>query len=243
LQDRYGPAASQVLRVYNGLDLAQFTYAAPVGRPQRTIAVGRLVEKKGFADLVTACAILRDRDLVVPCDIIGAGPLQAELQAQIERLGLLGQVVLRGPQPQYQVMAAVQKAAAFVAPCVIALDGNRDGLPTVLLEAMALGTPVVSTDVTGISEVVRHEQTGLLVGQHDPGTLANAIARLLADEQLRQLLAQRARALIEAEFNVHDNIGQLLEVFAAASAQRRKESLQKKGALRLRKFASRSTST
>nr|MBA2442459.1 glycosyltransferase [Rubrobacter sp.] len=96
-------------------------------------------------------------------------------------------------------------------------DGNRDGLPTVLLEAMALGTPCVSTDVTGIPEVLRDGETRLVAIQHDPVSLAAALERLLADAALRNRLAARARLLVEAEFDVERNAASLREVFGAST--------------------------
>jgi glycosyltransferase involved in cell wall biosynthesis len=99
---------------------------------------------------------------------------------------------------------------------VVGEDGNRDGLPTVLLEAMALGTPCISTDVTGIPEVLHHGETGLQVPQHDPIVLADALEKLLENEELRCRLAQKARALIEAEFDIERNAASLREIFAKA---------------------------
>ena len=110
----------------------------------------------------------------------------------------------------------LRDAAVFAAPCVVGADGNRDGLPTVLLEAMAVGTPCVATDVTGIPEVVQHEKTGLLTGQHDANGLAEALARLLDAADERVALARRARQLIEREFDVVPNSGRLREIFKHA---------------------------
>ena len=112
----------------------------------------------------------------------------------------------------------MQSAAVFAAPCVVGTDGNRDGLPTVLLEAMALGTPCVSTDVTGIPEVLRHCETGLMVRQHDPVALATALERLLDDAALRVRLATRARRLIEAEFDIPRNAARIRDIFAKAGS-------------------------
>jgi glycosyltransferase involved in cell wall biosynthesis len=213
LLQTYGPAAARVRRIYNGLDLTQFPYREPSDRPPIIVAVGRLVEKKGFADLVAACALLATRRRLFTCQIIGGGDLTPSLQAQVERLGLGDQVQLLGPLPQSEVIRHVQRASVMAAPCVVGRDGNRDGLPTVLLEAMALGTPCVSTDVTGIPEVVRPDETGLLVSQRDPQGLADALERLLADAALRGALAARARRLIEAEFDICQNAAQLRSVF------------------------------
>jgi len=217
LRETYGSAASHVLRVYNGLDLDQFLYEAPYNRPPRIVSVGRLIEKKGFADLIEACATLARRGCHFNCYIIGTGPLETDLRGQIERLNLQTRVELIGPRPQSEVFKYIQGAAVLVAPCVVGTDGNRDGLPTVLLEAMALGTPCVSTDVTGIPEVLHDGETGLFVPQHDPTALAAAIEQLLTDPILRVQLASRARRLIEAEFDIHRNSAHHRAIFQATA--------------------------
>jgi glycosyltransferase involved in cell wall biosynthesis len=217
LHNTFGLAAARVQRIYNGLNLDRFSYKPPQDRPARIVAVGRLIEKKGFADLVEACAILASKGRPCSCRIIGAGELKAKLQARIDRLGLQDRVELTGPRPQNEVIVEMQNAAVLAAPCIVAGDGDRDGLPTVFAEAMALGTPCVSTDVTGIPEVVRDGETGLLVPQNDPAGLAAAIERLLADSALRVQLATRARRLIEAEFDIHRNAARLRAIFQTAS--------------------------
>ena len=222
LRENYGPAAQRMRRVYNGLDLQRFTYKAPLHRLPKIVAVGRLVEKKGFADLIGACATLAASGRRFTCEIVGSGELEADLRRQIEQSGASGMVRLIGPRPQAAVVRLVQEAAAFVAPCVLGEDGNRDGLPTVLLEAMALGTPVVSTDVTGIPEVLRDGETGLLVPQRNPTALAGAISRLTGDSTLRIRLADRARRLIETGFDVHDNAAHLRKIFAESADCSRK---------------------
>ncbi|MDQ3687735.1 MAG: glycosyltransferase family 4 protein [Acidobacteriota bacterium] len=216
LSENYGTAAGRVERIYNGLDLDGFPYQSPGERPPRIISVGRLVEKKGFGDLIEACAILAGRKVDFTCQIIGTGELESDLRRQIESARLQSHVELTGPRPQSEVIELVQSAAVFAAPCVIGTDGNRDGLPTVLLEAMALGTPCVSTDVTGIPEVLRDGETGLMTPQHDPATLADVLEGLLVNPALRVHLAQAARRLIEAEFDVHRNAACVREMFQRA---------------------------
>ncbi|HEV2820368.1 MAG TPA: glycosyltransferase family 4 protein [Solirubrobacteraceae bacterium] len=192
-------------RVYNGLELDAFPYRPPQGRPPGIVAVGRLVEKKGFADLVDACAVLAAHGRDAGCQIVGEGPLESELRARIAAHGLSEQVRLLGPRTQDEVRTLVQGANVMATPCVVGADGNRDGLPTVLLEAMALGTPCVSTPVTGIPELVIDGRTGLVVGQHSPDELAGALARVLDDEGLRVSLARAGRALIEERFDIDRN--------------------------------------
>jgi len=185
----------------------------PDTRPPLIVSVGRLVEKKGLTDLVDACAILHRADRLFTCQIIGTGPLEADLRDQINRLGLATQVSLLGPRPRVEVVRRLQEAAVFAAPCVVSQDGDRDGLPTVLLEAMAVGTPCVATAVTGIPEIVRDGSTGVLVGEHDPAALAAAIARLLVDAELRVSLATAARTLIERSFDTRRNAEQIRDLF------------------------------
>jgi glycosyltransferase involved in cell wall biosynthesis len=225
LRQTYGPLASHVQRIYNGLDLDEFPYRTPRDRPRKILAIGRLVEKKGFPDLIDACALLVGKGCSFSCRIIGNGPLNADLLTQIERLGLQDQVALVGPRPQSEIIQEVQNAAVLAAPCIVCPDGDRDGLPNVIQEALALGTPVVSTDVTGIPEVVRHGETGLQVPQHDPLALAAALERLLCDGELRVELASRARRFMEDEFNIHRNTARRRALFqTAVSGQRDKEA-------------------
>jgi glycosyltransferase involved in cell wall biosynthesis len=219
LRRTYGPLAAHVQRVYNGLDLEEFPYRPPADRAPVILAVGRLVAKKGFADLLEACALLARRGLPFRCRIVGAGALRAELQEQTECLGLGGRVELTGPLPQGEVIREMQQAAALAAPCIVAADGDRDGLPNVIQEALALGTPVVTTDVTGIPEVVRDGETGLQVPQRDPAALAAALARLLTDPDLRARLAAGGRRLIEAEFDIRRNTERRRAMFRAAVGQ------------------------
>ena len=202
LRGTYGAAAAGVQRVYNGLDLQRFAYRSPADRPPVVAAVGRLVEKKGFVDLVDAVDLLVAEGRTLQVDLVGTGPLEDALREQIRRRGLGDVVRMHGALPQGEVRKVVSRAAAFAAPCVVGSDGNRDGLPTVLLEAMALGTPCVATPVTGIPEVLVDHRTGLLVPESDPVRLAAALARLLDDSALRVRLAEQARALMEAEFDV-----------------------------------------
>jgi glycosyltransferase involved in cell wall biosynthesis len=206
-------SSDRIVRIYNGLDLDAFRFESPLYRPPRIVAVGRLVEKKGFHNLVEACAILATTGRDFECRILGAGPLEGELRQEIDRFGLEGRVELAGPRPQSEIREELRAGAIMAAPCVIGGDGNRDGLPTTLLEAMALGTPCISTDVTGIPEVLRHEETGLMVPQRDPATLAKSIEHLLENSPERVRLARNARQLIETHFDVTRNAGLLRDVF------------------------------
>ncbi|HEU5249031.1 MAG TPA: glycosyltransferase family 4 protein [Thermoanaerobaculia bacterium] len=220
LRQSLGSAAARVRRVYNGLELVRFPYRDPQDRKLEIVAVGRLVEKKGFGDLVAACSLLAGWGRDFRCEIIGTGPLQEDLARLVESHGLEEQVVLLGPRPRSEIIERVSRASVFVAPCVIGSDGDRDGLPTALLEAMALGTPCISTEVTGIPEVLHDGETGLLVRPGAWADLALAIARLLDDANLRVRLARAARRLIEREFDLERNAAQLRDVFDSGRASR-----------------------
>lgn len=220
LEATYGESAARVSRIYNGLDLAELPFRPPVERRSQILAVGRLIEKKGFDVLIEACRLLADDGVDFTCRIIGEGELRSDLQARIDRARLGSRVTLAGALPQCAVLAAMGEAAAIAAPCVVGTDGNRDGLPTVLLEAMAVGTPTVATPVTGIPELVRHGETGLLVAERDPVGLAAMLRRLLDDPALRQRLAIAARRRIERDFDIHVNAARLRALFPATAVAR-----------------------
>jgi glycosyltransferase involved in cell wall biosynthesis len=187
LRERYGEAARRVVRVYNGLDLELYRYSSPRVRSPRIVSVGRLVEKKGFGDLVAACSLLARQGSRFECDIIGAGPLQGELEAQIAAWGLVGRVRLLGPLPQVEVIEHLKRTAVFAGTYVVGTDGDRDGLPTVLVEAMALGTPVVAP--TSPPSPSGHQRCDRSPRRRAIPAIALAIDRLLVDASLRSALA------------------------------------------------------
>lgn len=213
LRDKYGEVADSVQRIYNGLDVSKFSYQSPENRPPSIISVGRFVEKKGLSILIDACDFLHQWGCDFECQIIGTGSLEGELKRQIFDLGLQDKVNLMGARPQNEVFNLVQKSAVFAAPYIIGKDGNRDGLPTVLLESMALGTPCIATDVTGIPELVIHDKTGLIVPQDDAKSLALGLQKLLLEVDLRVSYAHEARKLIESDFDIHRNTGFLRQLF------------------------------
>jgi colanic acid/amylovoran biosynthesis glycosyltransferase len=189
-----------------------------LGQPRRkqpesgpVLAVTRLVPKKGLADLIEACAILARRSLPVRLELIGDGPLRTQLEALAAQVG--AEVAFRGPLPREQVLKSYRRAAVFCLPCVVAPDGDRDGLPSAVLEAMALGVPVVTTDVNGLSEAVLDGETGLTVPQHAPTELADALTRVLSDRLLAARLAGAARRHVEGRFSRAQNAARLLSLF------------------------------
>jgi colanic acid/amylovoran biosynthesis glycosyltransferase len=203
--------------VPNSVDLLRLGPAARLTEPGLVLTVARLVEKKGIGDLVEACALLRRRAAVpagVQLEVVGAGPLGPELRAAAKRLGVRARFL--GALPQEEVLERYRRAAVYCLPCVVAEDGDRDGLPTSVLEAMALGVPVVTTAVGGLGDAVINGKTGLVVPEHDPAALAAAIERLLTDDALAGALAAAARRHVEARFALERSTRRLRELFPEA---------------------------
>jgi glycosyltransferase involved in cell wall biosynthesis len=226
LRAEFGSSAENLRRIYNGLDLRQFDFHLPQRESREILAVGRLVEKKGFGDLISACDLLRYQGVDFHCSIVGTGELEQELRAQIAERLLGKYVEMVGALPQQKVKCLLRSAAVFAAPCVVGQDGNKDGLPTVLLEAMAMGTPCVSTSVTGIPEALVHNRTGLLLEPGNVKGLADSIKRLLDDNELRETMATNARRNIEARFDIERNTIEMRGVFHAVARQNRSQALE-----------------
>ena len=208
LRERFSRRADRVHRIYNGLDLAEFGRADFSSSPPVIIAVGRLIPKKGFGDLIRACALLAERGKSFRCEIIGEGPLGNELRRQIVELCLQNNVVVTGAKPQTHLRRRLAAANIFVLPSVIDPDGGMDNLPTVIMEAMATGLPVVSTIIGGIPEMVIENETGFLVQPGDAAAMADAIQTVINDCSSAARLGhsgyERARTLFSIEKNVRE---------------------------------------
>ncbi len=181
LRARFPAAAGKIVRVYNGIDVEAFPLVEAGKNGARIVAVGRYIEKKGFDDLIAACAVLKAQGMEFDCRIVGEGPLEADLTARIAGAGLAGVVTLTGPRPMGEVIKILGEARVFALPCVVEAAGGMDNLPTVIAEAMASGLPVVSTTLAGVPEMVVDGRTGLLVPPRSPDRLADALARMLAE--------------------------------------------------------------
>jgi glycosyltransferase involved in cell wall biosynthesis len=205
-----------IRRLYNGVDLSQFAPATQGASAPVVLAVGRLVEKKGFDDLLQAWPVVRQRHPRAQLVVVGEGPESGRLRDQAQALGLGTSVAFRGAEPQERVREALRGAAVFCLPCRVAQDGNRDGLPTVLLEALACGVPCVTTPVTGNPEIVRDGLEGRLVPPGDVPALARALTALLDDPAARAAMGRAGRARAEVLFDVRRNVGELASWFAEA---------------------------
>jgi glycosyltransferase involved in cell wall biosynthesis len=218
------PLHPRLRLIHHGVELDRFVPAprTEAGAPVEIVSVGRLVEKKGFPDLLSACATLRNAPAAtrVPfrLRIYGDGPMRAELTALRDRLGLRDEVDLVGERNGEEVLRAYQRADIFaLTPCVTA-DGDRDGIPNVIVEAMACGLPVVTTDAGGVAEVVQHGVNGLVATPRDVGTLARHLAELVTDGQRRRALGEAGRRMVEERFDVRSAARRLSSVFAGGTA-------------------------
>jgi glycosyltransferase involved in cell wall biosynthesis len=209
MDEKYPAARGRIFRVFNGIAPGGFLPREPVGEVPRILSVGRYVEKKGFGDLIAACALLRDRGVAFVCDVAGGGPLEAEMQGQIDGERLGGTVRLLGPRPQADVRRLLSQAQLFVLPCVVEADGGSDNLPTVIMEAMLAGVPVVSTTVAGVPEMIAPGEDGLLTPPRDPAALAEAMEKVLLDRVLGARLAARARVSAAEKFSVEMTVREL----------------------------------
>jgi len=219
LQQNRSLPEDKLLVLHPWVDLSRFCPAPGVSASPklRILSVGRLVEKKGHRYLIDACRLLLQRGTSFECRVVGDGPLLQMLQDQIRLAGLEGQVELLGGRTHSEVIGRLSECDVFVLPCVVAPDGDRDGMPVALAEAMAMEVPAVATDVVGISEMVQ-PGTGLLVAQKDSRALADAIERLArAGPEARKAMGKRGRAFVAREFDLHAGVRLLALRFAEAA--------------------------
>ncbi len=213
--ERLGGDALDVRVLYNGVDTHAFH---PRNRaPERTahvLGVGRLVEKKGFHLLLEALGRMAAQGTRPRCSIVGDGEERSRLEKQAHQLGL-DHVTFLGMRTQDEVRALMQQASLMVLPCIIGTDGNRDALPTVLLEAMAAGLPVMSSPVGGVEEIVDHGRAGVLVAPGDVEALARAMTALLADPAKLDSLAAVGRDRAASHFDLATNVSTLRSWFGA----------------------------
>lgn len=222
LIQRCGPEALRKVRLIRcGLPLDRFPFrerSAPRA-PWEIVSVGRLVDYKGFDVLIKAVARLRDRGLESRCVIVGDGPERAGLERLAGSSGLGGSVTFLGGKPQEEVRRRIESADLFVLAAVPGCDGQQDGIPIVLMEAMALGVPVVSTKLSGIPELVIDSLTGLLAAPGDHEHLAMVIERALTDGDMTERRRLAARAHVEREYDIERSIDALCVEFGVGSGR------------------------
>ncbi len=210
LRENYPLEAQKVERVYNGMEFGAEAPKTPEAGTPLILTVGRYIEKKGFEYLIEACAKLPTRDF--RCLIVGQGPREEALRQQVEALGLSHQIEITGPKSQSEIACLLKKASVFVLPCVNEGCGGSDNLPTVIMEAMGAGLPVISTRVAGIPEMVLDGQTGLLVPEKDTEALSVALSSLLTNPAEAVEMGRRGRQHALAHFDVAQTTSHLLEL-------------------------------
>lgn len=214
---KLSPNGTPVFGVYHGIDLSLFDGGGEhpaAGPPYRLLTVARLTAKKGLDTVLAALAVLAGQGIDFTYDLVGAGEDRQALAEQAARLGLADRVRFHGALPHEQVLDLYRAAHAFVVGCRVLPNGDRDGVPNVVVEAMAMGVPVAATDVSALPELARHETTALTCPPDDAPALAANLARLLTDAGLRARLTDAAREAVAREFDNAANTRRLAAIFA-----------------------------
>jgi glycosyltransferase involved in cell wall biosynthesis len=204
--------------IYHGVDLRDFQ---PVSEPEiksastvpLIMSVGRLVEKKGFQDLFEALFLVKQRGERFQCAVYGGGPLHQPLKEWIEKHEMTDEILLYGDRTQKELIAAYQNATLFVLTPVETADGDRDGIPNVLVEAMAVGLPVITTAVAGIPELVENDCDGLLYQPHDVAGISSGLLELLRSPEKRRQLGSAASKKVKEQFDVAQAAQRLKALF------------------------------
>ncbi len=216
LEKRYSIPTDRIKIVHCGIDTSCFAFKAYPHHNEKhlkIISIGRLVDKKGFIYLINACKRLSEMNISFHCDIIGNGPLRDSLQSSIDISGLHNQIILHGEQTQEQVRSMLEKSDVFVLPCIQADDGDMDGSPMVLKEAMAMGVVCVSSRISGILELMP-ENSGILVNQKDDLALCDAIKSIYGMTiEKKNTIAKAQRKIIENSFDINKQADQLYRLF------------------------------
>jgi len=203
-------------RNYHGIDLDLFSNDSPKreapDQPYRLLTIARLTAKKGLPTVLRAIRLLTDKGLSINHVLIGDGAEREKILALINELGLSPVTRWLGTLPHHEVLEHYRKTDLFVLGCEVAPNGDRDGIPNVLLESMAMGVPVVATDISAIPELVENGVSGLLVPPHQPDRLAEAMERMLTDRELRHRIIPAARQTVVKGFDNRQLVQDLAEI-------------------------------
>lgn len=217
--------ANKIHIVHCGLSPEEFSPADKIVKDDvpELLFVAQLEERKGAPFLIEACRLLSLQGFKFQCHIIGDGPQRAQLQKLISDYGIADQVKLLGALPQEDVRSFLESADIFILPCITADNGDMDGIPVSLMEAMAMEIPVISTRVSGIPELINDGESGILVEQKDSAALCQAIGHLVSDPGLSDQLAFHGRQKIVEDFNLHQTCGEIGELFQRYLSNQREQ--------------------
>ena len=215
----WGADESSIHVIRCGVDPALFESRPPKapGSPPLLGSIGRMVEKKGFHQLIKACAHLKRQGVSFHLKMAGEGPMEEALKHTVIEEGLTAEISFTGPLAHEEVPGWLKRLDAFVLPCRRDDKGDMDGIPVVLMEAMASGVPVISTAISGIPELIDNEISGLLSESENIEALAEALKRILKDPGLGQKLARNGRGKVEAEFHRGANAAALARLIHRVS--------------------------
>jgi glycosyltransferase involved in cell wall biosynthesis len=213
---RLADGRTPVHLAYHGVELKGRSSSGSRTETPRLLAVGRLVEKKGHETLLLAAALLRDRGLGFTLRLVGEGPEWPRLQRLVHELRLADRVVFLGPLSETEVRTEYESADVFALPCRRLTNGDQDGLPNVILEAMAHGLPVVSTRLDGIVEAIVDGESGLLADQDDPAAVARHLVRLIEDPATRERIGEAGRSRVAERFERGTNLPDVVNALAEA---------------------------
>lgn len=216
-----GAPAERTHVIHTGVDLAEIAWAPrtwPADGAVRLLTCGRLVEKKGTHDAISALARLRDDFPGARLTVIGDGPLRPLLEQHAVALGVASRVTFLGAQPLARVLIELAAAHVFVLPCRTAANGDQEGAPVVLIEAQAAGLPVVSTKHAGVPEIVRDGESGVLVAERDLDELTAALGGMLATPERWPTYGAAGRAQIAAKFAIQQTVDQLERLYDTVCA-------------------------
>jgi len=221
LKNLTGESNGKYRLTYNGVPLTPQGLAPVLMQPPyRLLGLGRLVEKKGFDLLISACRILKDAGVDFHLTLAGGGPQERQLKRLVRELDLSSQVSFPGFISYDRVAEQFCSADVFIMPCKVDSTGNRDGLPTVILEALLHRVPVIAADIAGVGEVVENGVTGLLIPPRQPQVIAAAVLQMVRNREAALSMAERGRSRVHQDFNPEHNHRRVLELFREASLTR-----------------------
>ncbi len=221
IEECHTPVRDKIHVIHCGVDLDFFSPREKrlEAKPLQILCVASFEDVKGHEYLVSACRLLKERGIDFKCHFVGDGPIRDQVEAQIRDSQLNDRIIVHGPLPRTEIIKLLEACDIFALPSVPTKGGKREGIPVVIMEAMACCLPIVSSQLSGIPELVDHEVSGILVPPRDVDGLANALQRLGADSGLRQRMGNAGREKVLREFNLRTNAADLAKLFLTTSGK------------------------